>query len=137
MTFAEKPDKQAVREAAVSDMRPILRERVELDASIHGNGYAEKMGDGCWRRIDPTKIAIFMCKREGKAFGKPRFLPVDPVATLTRDLQSAMNRVHLLEGIILKLASAQEVSLNLSEEEYREVNLLVEDRAFDEAELEQ
>lgn len=41
------------------DMPSDIREQLEQDAAVYGNGYAEKLEDGTWRVIDPTKIRIF------------------------------------------------------------------------------
>lgn len=40
------------------DMPPDIRKQLEQDAAVYGNGYAEKLEDGSWRVIDPTKIRV-------------------------------------------------------------------------------
>jgi len=61
-----------------------VAEQLQMDASIYGNGYAEQLEDGTWRRIDPMKIVVATIRNGGRVFshsekvyGTPAIQPKD------------------------------------------------------------
>lgn len=60
------------REKNLSSLPSELKAQLRTDARLYGNGYAEEMPDGSWRRIDPAKLVIsFYLRSPTEPLGSP------------------------------------------------------------------
>lgn len=57
-----------------------IGEQLIDDMNIYGTGIAERMEDGTWRRIDPTKVVFAVHDKQVDVYGMAYLTPKDPDA---------------------------------------------------------